>query len=129
MISICIQIILNLPDPCNGVIHFNGDKICLLHDPMHLFKCQRNLLLSYMVELNFKGADREQFVKWSHYESAFDMDKNSGICDRHIPKITQTHIRKNKIKRMNVLHCSQVFSRSMAKWLQTCVLIGSKYEC
>lgn len=91
-----------------------------MHDTVRLCKCCRNLLLSHLLELDYRKADAmekarnvakgkvlveenaikkvpRKFVKWDYYEMAYEMDVNSRLFLRHIPKVTETHVRRHKI--------------------------------
>lgn len=118
-------------DSRDGIIEMNGSKICLLHDTVHMSKSFRNLLMSYKLKLDYKKAIwnpkiPRKFVFWKYYEKAYNMDLNSRLFMRHIPKITESHVRINKVKKTKVIYCCQLFSRSMAEWIKICAALKGK---
>lgn len=110
-----------------------GSEMCLMHDTVHLCKCCRNLLLTHLLEIDYPLADANKtlprkMVMWDYYEKAYEMDVNSRLYFCHIPKVTESHVRKHKIKKMKVSLCCQVFSRSMADWMLVCAGAKCKYK-
>ena len=58
--------------------------------------------------------EKDVFVgKWQDIITAYEIDNTSGD-NRCLPKITEGHVRTNKMKKMKVCYATQVFSRSMA---------------
>lgn len=96
----------------HDVIIINGQQIIPLYDPPHLLKCMRNNLLTK--DLKFKLDDgKVRIAKWSHIEDAYEIDCSYGHL-RTMTKLTDLHIVKNKIKKMKVSYCAQVFSRTVS---------------
>lgn len=46
------------------------------------------------------------------------MDKVLNPYDSAVPRITDEHVVENQIHKMRVKHATQVFSKSMAKWIE-----------
>lgn len=87
-------------------------KIIPLFDVPHLFKGLRNNLLKY--SLSFLGDDgKNKLAKWSHIFTAYKMDPYLGSL-RLMPKITDSHVNPERINKMKVSKCTQVFSHSVA---------------
>lgn len=94
------------------IIIINGQKIIPLYDPPHLLKCIRNNLLRK--NLQFKLQDgKTRIAKWSHVEDAYEIDCSNGHL-RAMRKLTDYHIIPNKIKKMKVSYCTQVFSHTVS---------------
>ncbi|MBV2145891.1 MAG: hypothetical protein KTM48_04195, partial [Wolbachia endosymbiont of Pissodes strobi] len=56
---------------------------------------------------------KEKVAKWDHIYMAYKMDPYLGSL-RLMPKITETHVNPEKIQKMKVSKCTQVFSHSVA---------------
>lgn len=89
----------------------NGELIVHIYDPPHLLKGIRNNLLTKNLVWK-KDCDRI-CVKWEHIAQTYDDDNGPGEL-RTLPKITESHVYPNKIKKMKVSIAAQVFSHSMA---------------
>lgn len=93
--------------------HFEVDDstIIPLYDVPHLFKGLRNNLLKY--DLCFLEDGKKKLAKWSDIYMAYKMDPYLGSF-RLMPKITDAHVNPEKINKMKVSKCTQVFSNSVA---------------
>lgn len=93
--------------------HFEVDnqKIIPLFDVPHLFKGIRNNLLKY--HLHFLDNEKGKLAKWSDILTAYKMDPYLGSL-RLMPKLTDSHVNPQKINKMKVSKCTQVFSHSVA---------------
>ena len=96
----------------HDVIVIDGQVIVPLFDPPHLMKCLRNNLLTKNLKFTLNDGI-ERVAKWSHIETAYKNDKSCGSL-RLMPKLTDLHVDKNRIKKMKVKYCTQVFSRTVA---------------
>lgn len=93
--------------------HFEIDekKIIPLYDVPHLFKGIRNNFLKYNLHYIENGTGK--LAKWTDIYTAYKMDPYLGSL-RLMPKITESHINPEKINKMKVSKCTQVFSHSVA---------------
>ncbi|KAK9736436.1 Transposase protein [Popillia japonica] len=89
----------------------NNKEIIAIYDPPHLLKGIRNNLLTK--DLIWKQDKKVVTAKWSDIEKAYLIDAASGDI-RALPRITERHVNPQKLKKMKVSYCTQVFSQSMA---------------
>ncbi|KAJ8914547.1 hypothetical protein NQ315_010011 [Exocentrus adspersus] len=84
----------------------NDQEIVALYDVPHLFKGLRNNLLEKNLHFTLKGQSR--IAKWDHIKCLYylDSEEDERIC----PKLTDRHILKERINKMKVSTCMQVFS-------------------
>lgn len=62
---------------------------------------------------------------WSIVELAFDMDRNMIYKRREMmPKLTEPHVRKERINKMKVKYAAQVFSKTVASFITLMVNMG-----
>lgn len=104
----------------NG-FEIDGRIIIPLYDPPHLLKGIRNNMLK--ANLNFKMDGKVKTAKWSHVVDFYMLDRNDDDDRRMCPKLTDEHVMTNKIRKMKVKCCAQVFSqrvsslmRRLAQW-------------
>nr|XP_034192171.1 uncharacterized protein LOC117609669 [Osmia lignaria] len=97
----------------HDVIVIDENEIVPLFDPPHLLKCMRNNLL--IKDLQFNLADNlPRVAKWSHVEDLYFIDNsNASSQDRVLKKLTAKHVVVDKIRKMKVKYCAQVFSQSV----------------
>jgi hypothetical protein len=88
---------------------FKVDKreIFPLFDFPHLLKGIRNNMLNYDVKFSWKNG--EEIASWVHIEQLYDLDNDDDDC-RMLHRLTEEHVRKDKIKKMKVKNAAQVFS-------------------
>lgn len=85
----------------------DGTEVVPLFDVPHLLKGLRNNLLTK--NLYFTMNNQKMIAKWQHIEQFYNLDvlePSTRLC----PKLTDTHIVKEKINKMKVKNCVQVFS-------------------
>ncbi|XP_050515515.1 uncharacterized protein LOC126890548 [Diabrotica virgifera virgifera] len=87
----------------------NGKEIVPLYDTPHLFKGLRNNLLNK--DLHFELHGKKGIAKWDHIEQFYQLDASEPL--RICPKLTDEHVLRNKIKKMKVKNCMQVFSHQV----------------
>ncbi|KAL1492252.1 hypothetical protein ABEB36_012729 [Hypothenemus hampei] len=100
-------------------IILNERKIIPLYDPPHLIKGIRNNLLTKNLEVNYKSikqGENREIASWDIIERAYKID-TTDTFNRLMPKITEEHIIKRKIKKMRVKHAVQTLSRSMSVFI------------
>lgn len=97
----------------NPYFVFNSKKVFVLYDPPHLIKSFRNALLTN----NIKTSDGE--VSWSVYQELHNLDCSNIV--KMCPKLTEKHLNPNQFEKMRVKYATQIFSRSVAGAIQTCV--------
>lgn len=89
----------------------DSHKIIPLFDVPHLFKGLRNNLLKY--HLHFMHEDKGRLAKWDDIHTAYKMDPHVGSL-RMMTKLTDSHVNPERISKMKVSKCTQVFSHSVA---------------
>lgn len=100
----------------NGYFIHDHD-IIHIYDPPHLLKSIRNNLLTKNVKFNWRG--KEQTASWEHLVNLYDIDKTyENLEMRNIPKITEAHVYKDKIKKMKVSPAAQIFSHNVASTMR-----------
>lgn len=101
----------------NGIENrYNGylvDELEVIHiyDCPHLMKGVRNGLLTK--NLNFVQNGQQKVASWSHVINIYQADCRRGIFSE-FSKLTDEHVMPDKIRKMKVKNCTQVFSRSVA---------------
>ncbi|KAI4455765.1 thap domain-containing protein 9 [Holotrichia oblita] len=105
----------------DGVILVDDVHIVPLFDPPHLLKSIRNNLLTK--DLSFYKENKKFIAKWDHIISAYTIDRsyNIGI----LKKLNDFHVIPNKIKKMKVSCCTQVFSKSVAAAFKLCAIFNA----
>lgn len=95
----------------------NGHEIIHIYDPPHLLKSIRNNLLTKDVNFTWRG--KRQTATWDHLVNLYEIDKKYEHLEmRCLPKITEAHIYKEKIKKMKVSYASQIFSHKVASTMR-----------
>lgn len=101
----------------------NNQEIIPLYDTPHLFKGLRNNLLTK--DLHFEINQKKCVAKWKHFEQFYSIDSenpNEKVC----PKLTDQHIIPEKINKMKVKCCTQVFSHQVGSLMKK-ILMWSEY--
>lgn len=98
--------------------HFtcNKSKIFALFDVPHLFKSIRNNLVSSVFKLN------EKVIDFNIIKKTVEIDQSSA-SGRTLTKITEKHLDPNPFEKMSCKLALQVFSKTMAAAIKTCVSI------
>lgn len=97
--------------PKENIVLINNEEIVPLYDPPHLLKGIRNNLMSK--NLNYVKDGKTKTAKWSHLEDL--QNENPGYKGiRLMPKLTDQHVKPEKINKMKVKYASQIFSRTVA---------------
>jgi len=90
-----------------------GQEIVPLYDPPHLLKCFRNNLLTK----NLKYTDKDgkvRVAKWEHITQLYILNQNEcAVGERINPKLTDSHVYADCMKKMKVSHAAQVFSQQV----------------
>lgn len=88
----------------------NNQEIVPLYDPPHLLKGIRNNLITKDLTFSINGTKR--VAKWEHLIKFYEIDKyRLDVGERMVPKLTDSHIYPDKIKKMKVSIAAQVFSQ------------------
>lgn len=103
----------------------NGQKIFPIFDGPHLLKCIRNNLIEK--DLIFVKEGTKMKGSWSHLEKAYKMDPFFGSL-RLMPKLSENHVHPNHKQKMKVSLCSQVFSFSVARAINTLAITQHQVE-
>lgn len=89
---------------------FDGIEIVPLYDPPHLLKGVRNNLVTK--DLLFYMNGEIKIAKWSHIIQFYEIDKlRLDIGERMAPKLANSHIYSDRLKKMKVSVAAQVFSQ------------------
>lgn len=97
-------------------------KIIPLYDVPHLFKGLRNNFVNYNISFTDKGI--KKLAKWEHIFKAYQLDPYLGSL-RLMPKITDAHVNPEKMQKMKVSKCTQVFSHSVAAAINVFAFSGT----
>jgi hypothetical protein len=103
----------------------DGDEVIHLYDYPHLMKGIRNALLTK--DLSFTQNGREKIASWQHVVDAYRVDQKLGLYSQFV-KLTDEHILPEKIKKMSVRHCTQVFSHKVASAIKARALISQELQ-
>ena len=101
----------------DGTFTLYGMDIIPLYDPPHLMKCVRNNMLHKDLEFDWdfnRKEEERKFAKWEHVITAFEIDAYSGNNIRHVPKLTVKHVYPDRINKMSVMMCMNVFSGKLS---------------
>ncbi|KMR04828.1 heterogeneous nuclear ribonucleoprotein l-like protein [Lasius niger] len=103
-----------------GIIKLFGQNIVPIYDPPHLLKGIRNNLLYKNLEINTTNSktNERQFASWDIIELAYKMDINTNTLNRQVPKLTDEHVIRSKIKKMKVKCAAQVFSGRLSAYIE-----------
>lgn len=69
------------------------------------------------MNINTLCKEDKQYASWSHIITCYDIDKNSFLKQRQLPKITEKHINPKLIPKMKVKHASQVFNKTFSNFI------------
>lgn len=95
-----------------------GQEIVGIYDPPHLLKGIRNNLLLNNLKYKINNVCKE--ANWDHIVKLYELDVgdcNTKMCYR----LTDSHVYKEKLKKMKVKNAAQVFSHrvsSTMKWTE-----------
>nr|CAI5844239.1 unnamed protein product [Callosobruchus analis] len=87
----------------------NGQEIVHLDDG-----CRNNLLTK---NLHFRLDGENKVAKWVHLQQFYELDASYPTL-RMCSKLTDTHISPNKVNKMKVKICTQVFSHSVGSLIK-----------
>lgn len=104
---------------CFGFL-VNQEEIIPLYDVPHLFKGLRNNLLEK--NLHFKMGNKEMVAKWEHVVTLYNLD--ASIEDQLCFKLTDKHVLKERINKMKVSYCTQVFSHQVGSLMKRIAMWG-----
>ncbi|XP_039310495.1 uncharacterized protein LOC120358881 [Solenopsis invicta] len=114
-----------IPENMCTEIDIANCSLITIYDPPHLLKGIRNNLLTKDLEINY-ATDRpekdRQYATWLHIDKAYEIDVHECTINRAMPKLTDQHIKVDKIRKMKVKNAAQIFSRSVSLFLQLAVL-------
>ena len=85
-------------------------EVLHLYDFPHLLKGVRNSLLTK--NLHFCQDGKDKVASWSHIQQLYESDKRRGFHSI-FTKLTDEHVIPNRIRKMRVKNCSQVFSHQV----------------
>lgn len=100
----------------------NGQEVVAIYDPPHLLKGVRNNLISY--DMTFIKENIKMKANWNHIIQLYKLDEgdfNTRMCN----KLTDSHIFKEKLKKMKVKHAAQVFSHRVSSTMRWTVRHGN----
>jgi len=88
----------------------NNQEIVPLYDVPHLLKGIRNNLLTKDLTFTINGTKR--IAKWKHIIEFYEIEKyRLDVGERMVPKLTDSHIYLDKMRKMKVSIAAQVFSQ------------------
>lgn len=110
----------NVDTFADDTITLYGQKLIVLYDPPHLLKGIRNNFLVKDIEIKMKDRkfNNKLVASWDIIETAYKLHTNSNLLNRQLKKLTDQHIVKDKIKKMKVKLAAQVFSASLAAFVE-----------
>lgn len=95
-----------------------------LYDVPHLIKGIRNNLVEK--NLVWKDVDECNRARWNDILTAYEIDSSSGFI-RCMPRLTDMHVMKGKMKKMKVSHATQVLSHSVAAGISVMARHGKNF--
>ncbi|KAG8232368.1 hypothetical protein J437_LFUL008836 [Ladona fulva] len=101
-------------------ITFNNQTIFTIFDPPHLLKATRNLFMIHDFILPVQAATLGSFqgtASWAHVEGAYSHSKGA-LLHRPLNRLTDDHVNPQGAKKMKVKLAAQVFSRSLAVYIE-----------
>jgi len=88
----------------------NNQEIVPLYDAPHLLKGICNNLLTKDLAFTINGTKR--IAKWKHIIKFYEIDKyRLDVGERMVPKLIDSHIYPDKIRKMKVSVAAQVFNQ------------------
>lgn len=93
------------------MFEIENQPIIPLFDVPHLLKGVRNNLL--LRNISFEIDDVKKTAKWKDIYNGWQLDNCSGEF-RTMPKLSEYHVNRDKLKKMKVSTCSQVFSHTVS---------------
>lgn len=104
----------------------NDHEVIHVYDPPHLLKSIRNNLLTKNVTFTWRG--ERQMAMWDYIINAYEIDKTYEDLEmRNLPKITEIHVYRDKIKKMKVSLAGQVFSHNVASTMRLMCDMGNYF--
>lgn len=103
----------------------NGKEVIPLYDVPHLFKGIRNNLLTKDLKFDMDGQSKT--AKWSHVEQFYRLDTYDPSL-RICTKLTDAHVIREKINKMKVKNCTQVFSYAVGSLMKRIAQWGELYR-
>ena len=106
----------------------DGMEIIPIYDPPHLLKGMRNNLLNKNLRIvrEFDGKKETIDASWNVIVAVYLLDKQSTVA-RQL-QLTEEHVIVDKIHKMRVKHAAQVFSNSVAGYIETATRNKCKYS-
>jgi len=101
----------------NPSVDINGQKLFLIYDMPHMIKSLRNNLLDGNIKIENK------LISFKDIKKSYEIDLKSNTA-RAMCKITPAHIAPNAFQKMSCKLAIQIFSRSVAASIKTCVSTG-----
>lgn len=92
---------------CHGFL-IDGEEVNHFYDPPHLLKGIRNNLMTK--DLHFTQDGVKKIAKWQDVVDFYMLDEGDDDV-RMCPKLTDAHVLADKVKKMKVSYCAQVFNQ------------------
>lgn len=89
----------------------DGVEVTHLYDIPHLIKGIRNGLLEKDLHCVING--KKHIASWSHITKLYEIDLKQGLFYSQCNKLSDEHVLPQKIKKMKVKNCTQVFSHTV----------------
>jgi len=101
----------------NPSMEIHGQKLVLLYDMPHLIKSLRNNLLDGNIQIE------NTTISLQDVKKSYEIDIKSNAA-RAMCKITPAHLALNAFQKMSYKLAKQIFSRSVAATIKTCIATG-----
>lgn len=101
-----------------------------IFDYVHLIKGVRNNLLTKDLDTDINNKyNNKKYATWDHIVTTYNIDKESLMKKRQMPKITDRHIIPKLIPKMKVKYATQILSKTVANFIDVILnLSGGKKD-
>lgn len=94
-----------------------GQEIVPLYDYVHLQKGVRNNLLTKDLLIDKYKTNEKCYACWKDIQQVYEMDKQSFLRQRQMPKLTRKHVIPELIPKMKVKYATQILSHTVANFM------------
>ncbi|XP_028046886.1 uncharacterized protein LOC105836495 isoform X2 [Monomorium pharaonis] len=102
-----------------------NQEVIPLYDYVHLQKGIRNNLLNNDIVMNKTVKSSEKrFATWKDIVIVYEMDKNSFLRQRQMPKLTDRHIFPHLIPKTKVKYATQAISHTVANFIDVVLTLN-----
>ncbi|KRT84344.1 hypothetical protein AMK59_2308 [Oryctes borbonicus] len=114
----------NIANRLQGYL-IDNEEVVHMYDFPHLLKGVRNNMLNKNLHFGQNGI--QKVARWSHIIQAYNIEQKQGpysLCY----KLTEEHVLPNRIRKMKVKNCSQVFSHTVSSAIYTRATISTELD-